>query len=160
MQKLITSAKMEGATGPHVCLSRLSGSKLNLPPVFPLIFHSIKDEIPDASRPLITRLYQLWLVLLVTLIINMVACIFILLAGVEDGASDLGASIGYLLLSPSISRSHTLVQLSLPYFHPLFPSLVSVGRHFPLCDFKTNLRIKSYLQRLHEGKFFHSIRHP
>ena len=135
-----------------VCLSRPSCPKLNLPSVFPLIFHSIKDEIPDASRPLITRLYQLWLLLFATLIINMVACIFILLAGVEDGARDLGASIGYLLLSTFISRSHILVQLSLPYFHPLFPPLVSVGSRLPLHDFKTNLRIKSYIQRLHEGK--------
>jgi len=62
--------------------------------VLPLIFHSIADEIPEASRPLITRLYQLWLVLVATLILNMVACIFILLAGSQDGGRDLGASIG------------------------------------------------------------------
>lgn len=62
--------------------------------VFPLIFHSIQDEIPEASRPLITRLYQLWLVLLGTLILNMIACIFILLAGSSDGGRDLGGSIG------------------------------------------------------------------
>jgi SCAMP family len=43
-----------------------------IPPVFPLIFHSIKDEIPETSRPLITRLFQLWLVLLGTLVVNMV----------------------------------------------------------------------------------------
>lgn len=67
--------------------------------VYPLIFHSIAEEIPEASRPLITRLYQLWLVLLLTLIINMVACIFVLLAGSSDGGRDLGASIGYTLAS-------------------------------------------------------------
>jgi len=70
----------------------------NWPPFLPLIFHSIQDEIPEASRPLITRLYQLWLVLILTLIINMVACIFILLAGAADGGRDLGASIGYLFI--------------------------------------------------------------
>src|SRR5258708_3919440 len=42
----------------------------NFPPFFPLIYHSIPDEIPEPSRPLITRLFQLWLVLAVTLIIN------------------------------------------------------------------------------------------
>ncbi|TFK76382.1 scamp-domain-containing protein [Pluteus cervinus] len=68
----------------------------NWPFFFPLIFHSIQDEIPEASRPLITRLYQLWLVLFVTLIVNLVACILILLSGVEDGGRDLGASIGYI----------------------------------------------------------------
>ncbi|KAF8625824.1 hypothetical protein AX15_005204 [Amanita polypyramis BW_CC] len=75
----------------------------NWPPFFPLIYHSIRDEIPEASRPLITRLYQLWLVLLTTLIVNMIACIFILLGGSLDGARDLGASIGYLLVIPIAS---------------------------------------------------------
>lgn len=68
--------------------------KLILYIVFPLIYHSISEEIPEASRPLITRLYQLWLVLLGTLIINMIACLFILLAGSSDGGKDLGGSIG------------------------------------------------------------------
>lgn len=86
---------MEKITGRHVSLVFFSCTKPHPKhPVFPLIFHSIKDEIPEASRPLITRLYQLWLVLVATLIINMVACIFILLAGAEEGGRDLGASIG------------------------------------------------------------------
>lgn len=61
---------------------------------FPLIFHSIPDEIPEASRPLVTRLFQLWLVLAGTLLLNMIACIFILVAGASSGGSDLGSSIG------------------------------------------------------------------
>lgn len=68
----------------------------NWPPFFPLIFHSIQDEIPEASRPLITRMYQLWLLLVGTLLVNMVACILILLSGSPDGGRDLGASIGYV----------------------------------------------------------------
>lgn len=64
--------------------------------VYPLIFHSIPDEIPQASQPLITRLYQLWLVLLGTLVVNMVACICILASGASNGGSDLGSSIGYV----------------------------------------------------------------
>ena len=64
--------------------------------VFPLIFHSIPDEIPQDSQPLITRLYQLWLVLLGTLVVNMVACILILISGSSDGGKDLGSSIGYV----------------------------------------------------------------
>jgi len=70
----------------------------NWPPFLPLIYHSISEEIPEASRPLITRLYQLWLVLVGTLVINMVACIFILLAGSRDGGRDLGGSIGYIFI--------------------------------------------------------------
>jgi len=75
----------------------------NFPPFFPLIYHSISDEIPEASRPLITRLFQLWLVLIATLIMNMIACIFILVAGSSNGGSDLGSSIGYLLVIGPLS---------------------------------------------------------
>lgn len=98
-------------------------------PVLPLIFHSIKDEIPSASQQLITRLYQLWLVLLLTLIVNMVACIFILLAGGEEAGRDLGASILYvLLLFFSSSQLLTgLDKLPFHYFHYIFPVVVSVS---------------------------------
>ncbi|KAF8798070.1 scamp-domain-containing protein [Phlegmacium glaucopus] len=75
----------------------------NFPPFFPLIFHSIRDEIPEAHQQLITRLYQLWLVLLGTLLINMIACICILISGSASGGSDLGASIGYLFLISVLS---------------------------------------------------------
>jgi len=77
--------------------------KNNWPFFFPLIYHDISVEIPEASRPLITRLYQLWLVLLGTLILNMIACIFILIAGSLDGGRDVGASIGYLFIIPLTS---------------------------------------------------------
>jgi len=70
--------------------------KNNFPPFFPLIFHSIQDEIPQDSRSLITRIFQLWLVLCGTLVINMIACIFILTSGGSDGGKDLAASISYL----------------------------------------------------------------
>lgn len=75
--------------------------------VFPLIFHSIQDEIPETSRPLITRLYQLWLVLLGTLIINLVACIIILISGSPAGGGDLGGSLG------SVSTAKQIPQLTL-----------------------------------------------
>ncbi|KAJ3869974.1 scamp family-domain-containing protein [Lentinula novae-zelandiae] len=72
--------------------------KNNWPFFFPLIYHDISVEIPEASRPLINRLYQLWLVLLGTLVLNMIACIFILIAGSSDGGRDVGAAIGYLFI--------------------------------------------------------------
>ncbi|PPR03631.1 hypothetical protein CVT24_007747 [Panaeolus cyanescens] len=75
----------------------------NFPPFFPLIFHSIQDEIPETHRPLITRIFQLWLVLLGTLVINVVACIIILIAGSPSGGSDLGASLGYLIFISTLS---------------------------------------------------------
>ncbi|KAI9509634.1 scamp-domain-containing protein [Russula earlei] len=65
----------------------------NWPPFFPLIYHDISEEIPEASRPLITRLYMLWLILAATLVVNMIACIFVLTSGGPDGVKDLVASI-------------------------------------------------------------------
>ncbi|KAH9966778.1 scamp family-domain-containing protein [Russula dissimulans] len=72
----------------------------NWPPFFPLIYHDISEEIPEASRPLITRLYLLWLILAGTLIVNMVACIFVLTSGGSDGVKDLIVSI---IMVPVIS---------------------------------------------------------
>ncbi|KAI0273748.1 scamp-domain-containing protein [Gloeopeniophorella convolvens] len=71
----------------------------NFPPFFPLVYHDIAEEIPEASRPLITRLYLLWLVLAGTLIVNAVACIFVLTSGGPDGVKDLIISI---ILAPVI----------------------------------------------------------
>ncbi|KAJ3498553.1 hypothetical protein NLJ89_g10204 [Agrocybe chaxingu] len=75
----------------------------NFPPFFPLIFHSIPDEIPEASRPLITRLFQLWLVLGATTVVNLVACIIALISGSSTGGADLGGSIGYLIFIPVLA---------------------------------------------------------
>ncbi|KAI0256813.1 scamp family-domain-containing protein [Lactifluus subvellereus] len=72
----------------------------NWPPFFPLVYHDISEEIPEASRPLITRLYLLWLVLAGTLVVNMVACIFVLTSGGSDGVKDLIVSI---IIAPVIS---------------------------------------------------------
>ncbi|KLO14703.1 scamp-domain-containing protein [Schizopora paradoxa] len=75
------------------------GKRNNWPPKpFPyqLIYHDIDEEIPEASRPLIKRLYQLWLVLGATLVVNMIACIFFVLSNQEDAGKDLGTSISYL----------------------------------------------------------------
>ena len=71
--------------------------QLTILTVFPLIYHDINAEIPEATRPVVLRLFQLWLVLAATLIINMVACIFILASGSSDGGKDLGASIGCVI---------------------------------------------------------------
>lgn len=100
-----TSENTAAATGLLVRVLYLFPAPSSCIPVYPLIYHSISEEIPDASRPLITRLYQLWLVLLATLFINMLACIFVLVAGASDGGKDLGGSIGYALLFPSDHNS-------------------------------------------------------
>ncbi|OBZ75996.1 Secretory carrier-associated membrane protein 2 [Grifola frondosa] len=106
----------------------------NWPPFYPLIFHSIPDEIPAASQPLINRLYQLWLVLVGTLLINMIACICILASGASSGGSDLGSSIGYLIVIPPCLSSMVSEQALYYYlyfvfcgFHLLFSIYMIIG---------------------------------
>jgi len=75
------------------------GKSKNWPPKpFPyqIIYHDIDDEVPEASRPLIKRLYQLWLLLCATLLVNMVACVFFVISNQEDAGKDLGTSISYI----------------------------------------------------------------
>ena len=116
--------------GPHVrVLPATHSLPLILSLVFPLIYHSISDEIPEPSRPLISRLYQLWLVLLATLVINMVACIFLLVAGSSDGGKDLGDSIRHVFYF----RPHPYLTVSKLHLHhctPLIPTLVLVWRPY------------------------------
>jgi hypothetical protein len=100
-KKLKPFENMAVTTGLLVSLFRSSSASqkpscLFLPVllvVFPLIYHDISEEIPEASRQLITRLYLLWLILAGTLIVNMVACIFVLTSGGSDGVKDLIISI-------------------------------------------------------------------
>ncbi|KAI6018374.1 scamp-domain-containing protein, partial [Pisolithus marmoratus] len=66
----------------------------NWPSRIPLIFHSIPDDIPEASRPLVTRIYNLWLVLLNTWMLNVVGCIFASLSTAVAGSYDGGRSVG------------------------------------------------------------------
>lgn len=69
-------------------------------PFAPLIFHDIEQEIPQESRTIVNTLYRLWLLLLLTLTLNLVACILLLVSGSDDGAKDLGGSIVDLLVIP------------------------------------------------------------
>lgn len=57
--------------------------------------------MPEVHRATVTRLYQIWLLLVLTLIINFVACLFILLAGSSDGGKDLGGSITFVPPHPT-----------------------------------------------------------
>ena len=53
-------------------------------PVFPLIRHEIRD-LPPTHQSTIRQLYIQWLALLGTLVINLVGCILLLIAGSSDG---------------------------------------------------------------------------
>jgi hypothetical protein len=96
--------------------------------VYPLIYHSISEEIPEPSRPLITRLFQLWMVLGLTLLFNMVASIVNFAVGAKDGGSDLGSSIGYTLLAHIIRSPPFLLPFKVLHLHhsTLLPAVVQV----------------------------------
>ncbi|EPQ25905.1 uncharacterized protein PFL1_06578 [Pseudozyma flocculosa PF-1] len=68
----------------------------NWPPFYPLIYHDIDAEIPPDAQPIMSNMYKLWLLLVLTLIINMVACILLLVSGSNDGGKDMISGIVYL----------------------------------------------------------------
>ena len=76
--------------------------------VFPLLFHSIQDEIPEGSRALVTRLYQLWLLLAATLIMNFVAYLVLLISGATGAVGGFVTSIMYVgLLCNTLNKRFT-----------------------------------------------------
>ncbi|KAN0059829.1 hypothetical protein ACQY0O_008403 [Thecaphora frezii] len=68
----------------------------NWPPFYPLIYHDIEAEIPADTQPIMMNMYRLWLLLVLTLIINMVACVLLLVSGSNDGGKDMISGIVYL----------------------------------------------------------------
>ncbi|KAG0243733.1 scamp family-domain-containing protein [Mortierella sp. GBAus27b] len=69
--------------------------KNNFPPFYPLIYMSIPAEIPKAHQGTVRILYNLWLALLGTLAVNFLACMLMLFAGMPNGGTDMGVSLGY-----------------------------------------------------------------
>ncbi|CAD6884191.1 unnamed protein product [Tilletia controversa] len=68
----------------------------NWPPFYPMLYHDIDAEIPPDSRPLVAMVYKLWLLLALSLIINLVATVFLLVGGASDGGKDMISGIVYL----------------------------------------------------------------
>lgn len=88
----------------------------NWPFFYPLIYHDIEAEIPPDSQPIMQNLYKLWLLLVLTLIINMVACIFLLIQGASDGGKDMISGIVYL---PVITAASFLL-----WYRPIYNGLM------------------------------------
>lgn len=66
-------------------------------PVYPLFYHDIQAEIPAGDlQTAMTHLYYLWLILVATLVVNVVACIFLLIQGSQDGIKDVISGVVYL----------------------------------------------------------------
>ncbi|WWC63601.1 uncharacterized protein I303_106206 [Kwoniella dejecticola CBS 10117] len=76
-----------------------SGSyRNNWPPFYPFV-HYDPEIIEDPTKRQTIKLigYQ-WYALAATLIINMLGCIFLLLAGASEGGADLASSISYVVV--------------------------------------------------------------
>lgn len=88
----------------------------NWPFFYPLIYHDIEAEIPPDSQPIMQNLYKLWLLLVATLVVNMVACIFLLIQGASDGGKDMISGIVYL---PVITVASFLL-----WYRPIYNGLM------------------------------------
>ncbi|SCV68979.1 BQ2448_1999 [Microbotryum intermedium] len=76
----------------------------NWPPgPFPLIYHDINEEIPAEHQSTVLTLYRLWMFLVLTLAVNLVAAILLLVSGANNGGADLGAGIMYLPVIGTLS---------------------------------------------------------
>jgi len=99
-QELEQRERTLGQREEHI---RLHGRN-NWPPKpfwpYPLLYHDIQAEIPSESRSIVLTLYRIWLVLVLTLILNLVACILLLVSGAEDGGKDLGGALVDILVIP------------------------------------------------------------
>lgn len=67
----------------------------NWPPFFPFLHHDI-TSMPTEHQTVGKLLYTQWLALVATLILNLVGCILLLIAGSSEGGADVGAAGGYL----------------------------------------------------------------
>ncbi|BGP22780.1 hypothetical protein JCM10295v2_001671 [Rhodotorula toruloides] len=76
----------------------------NWPPgPFPLLFHSIEDEIPEQHQPTVLTLYRIWMFLILVLIVNLVGAILLLISGASNGGADLGSGIMYVPVIGALS---------------------------------------------------------
>lgn len=82
--RVSSTALLKGATSSSLAalVILLQHGRNNWPPgPFPLIFHDIEQEIPEASRSTVLTLYRVWMFLVVTLIFNFIAGILLLTSG-------------------------------------------------------------------------------
>ncbi|KAK4332875.1 SCAMP family-domain containing protein [Rhodotorula toruloides] len=76
----------------------------NWPPgPFPLLFHSIEDEIPEQHQATVLTLYRIWMFLILVLIVNLVGAILLLISGASNGGADLGSGIMYVPVIGALS---------------------------------------------------------
>ena len=71
-------------TGPHVSLPLYMFDDYGLRPVFPFLHHDI-TSMPTEHQTVGKLLYTQWLALVATLVLNLVGCILLLIAGSSEG---------------------------------------------------------------------------
>ncbi|ORX77573.1 scamp-domain-containing protein, partial [Basidiobolus meristosporus CBS 931.73] len=72
----------------------------NFPPLWPVMYHNIDEEITDSNRVLVRNIFRSWLFTLGTLLLNSTSCFLILIAhavGVNTGATDFGVGLVYTI---------------------------------------------------------------
>ncbi|KND03021.1 uncharacterized protein SPPG_02092 [Spizellomyces punctatus DAOM BR117] len=73
----------------------------NWPKFYPLFYHDIDVEIPEANRKTVLQIYRLWLATMVLLIWNMISCLMLLVShprNMNNVASDFGVSLVYVFV--------------------------------------------------------------
>ncbi|WVQ95213.1 hypothetical protein IAU59_002307 [Kwoniella sp. CBS 9459] len=71
--------------------------KNNWPPFYPFVHYDPAIIEEPSKRQTITLIGYQWYALAVTLIINMLGCVFLLISGSSEGGADMASSISYLI---------------------------------------------------------------
>lgn len=101
--------------------------------VYPMFYHDIEGEIPPDAQPVMTHIYYLWLVLVGTLIVNAIACLFIFLKdNIVEGLEDI--ILGFIYL-PLITAASFLLWYRPVYYGLMKEHSLFYYVYFVFCGF-------------------------
>ncbi|KAI9355953.1 scamp family-domain-containing protein, partial [Zopfochytrium polystomum] len=115
----------------------------NFPPFKPLVYHDIQNDIPEAGRWLVKRLFMAWWLSTATYVINFCAAFGLLIAKAESGGGTFGLALVIMLVGTPVSfvfwyqpvyngvkrdRSISFFLFFFNYgFHLAFSALLAIG---------------------------------
>ena len=102
-RQALAASQAQNAPQPPATYDPNAPKVKNFPFFYPITYHSIKDDIPPESRRTVLTLYYSWMFTIVCYVVNMAACLCILIAGSSGGAADFGYSIMYVVLLTPVS---------------------------------------------------------
>lgn len=115
----------------------------NFPKCRPVVYHDIEADIPEGGKWLVKRLYFCWWLAMTTYLVNLAACLALLIVKADSAGGNFGLSLVYFLVGTPVSwnfwyqaiyngvkhdRSVSFFLFFFNYgFHIAFSGLLAVG---------------------------------